>query len=298
VQSQDHLAHEPKLFVDQNQQVYIRADQSAYFFVAPPENPGDLMFIPSNDKDSNPMSFDGDGTHYISSIDTQTGKTIRFRVLADGIAPVTSIEFQSGALFQYNNAHFVERGAYLKFAVKDNMSGVDQTFASINGEVFHPVEGGISIEIDGESRLKFYSVDNVGNVEAIKEIRVFASKNATVSMENIYFDLNSEKLKKESIQELDKLARLLNAYPNVQIELSAHTDARGESGYNLKLSELRAQSAVSYLVSRGVKKERITSRGYGDSKPLNDCGKGAICSEDMHRQNRRVEITISKIVGN
>jgi outer membrane protein OmpA-like peptidoglycan-associated protein len=296
--TQEQLVHEPKLHVDQNQQVFIRADQKAYFFVSPAETPGDLMFIPSEDKDSNPMSFDGDGTHYISSVDSKTGKAIRFKILADGIAPETSISFQSGALFQYNNAHFVEKGAFVKFEVKDNLSGAGQTFASINGEAYQQVMEGITIEVDGESKLKYYSVDHVGNVEVVKEIRVFASKDATVSMENIYFDLNSEKLKKESIQELDKLARLLIAYPNVHIELSAHTDARGESRYNLKLSELRAQSAVSYLISRGVKRERITSRGYGDSKPLNNCGKGVSCSEDMHRQNRRVEITISKIEGN
>jgi outer membrane protein OmpA-like peptidoglycan-associated protein len=61
--------------------------------------------------------------------------------------------------------------------------------------------------------------------------------------------------------------KLLNENPNVTIELSAHTDCRGSDQYNERLSQQRAQNVVNYLIQHGIEKERLTPKGYGESKP-------------------------------
>ncbi len=295
--SQTQGKPEPKLFVDELGQVFIQANQKAYFFVTPAEKPGELTIIPSGDEDSNPMSFDGNGTHYIAYRDAKSGKNVRYKIMADGVAPVSTIQFQSGILFHYNSTYFIEKGAVAKLAVKDNMTGAGETYISFNGEPFKLVAETFSVDTEGESILKFYSTDKVGNAEEVKEAKIVASLNASVSMENIYFDLNSDKLRTEGTQELSKLAQLLNTYTNVNIELSAHTDTRGEAKYNQDLSESRANAAALYLISKGVSKSRITAKGYGDKKPVNECLKGTSCSETKHKQNRRVEIRITRMDG-
>ena len=65
----------------------------------------------------------------------------------------------------------------------------------------------------------------------------------------------------------DELVKLLNENPNVTIELSAHTDCRGSDQYNERLSQQRAQNVVNYLIQHGIEKERLTPKGYGESKP-------------------------------
>jgi outer membrane protein OmpA-like peptidoglycan-associated protein len=80
--------------------------------------------------------------------------------------------------------------------------------------------------------------------------------------------------------------------PQLKVELSSHTDSRGSTNYNLKLSQARAKSAVRYLVSHGVEPERVNAKGSGESQPVNKCENGVRCTEQEHRQNRRTEIFI------
>ena len=77
--------------------------------------------------------------------------------------------------------------------------------------------------------------------------------------------------------------------PAIVIEMSAHTDAKGSDEYNFKLSDNRARSVMEYIISKGIDASRITSKGYGESKPV------ATNETDEGRQlNRRVEFTILK----
>jgi len=91
---------------------------------------------------------------------------------------------------------------------------------------------------------------------------------------------------------LNKLVEVLQENPSLKIELSSHSDSRGAAAYNLKLSERRAQSAVDYIVSRGIAKDRLVSKGYGATKLINRCAKGVKCSEEEHQANRRTEVTV------
>ena len=86
-------------------------------------------------------------------------------------------------------------------------------------------------------------------------------------VENIFYDFDKATLRPESQTALDELVKLLNENPNVTIELSAHTDCRGSDQYNERLSQQRAQNVVNYLIQHGIEKERLTPKGYGESRP-------------------------------
>lgn len=111
------------------------------------------------------------------------------------------------------------------------------------------------------------------------------------TLENIFYDYNKASLRPESTASLDKLAAFI-IENNVKIELSSHTDARGTDSYNMKLSQARAQSCVDYLLQKGVPKANIIAKGYGETKLLNRCKNGIVCTEEEHQANRRTEIKI------
>ncbi len=94
-----------------------------------------------------------------------------------------------------------------------------------------------------------------------------ANISAPVLIENIFYDFDKATLRPESAEALDKLVNLLNENPNVTIELSAHTDNRGSDTYNERLSQRRAESVVNYLIEHGIAADRLTPKGYGESKP-------------------------------
>ena len=111
----------------------------------------------------------------------------------------------------------------------------------------------------------------------------------TVRLKNIYFDFNKTSLKPESSAELNKVVNFLDQNPTVEIEISGHTDNKGSDEYNLTLSQGRSQAVVDYLASQGIGTNRLTAKGYGESKPVetND-------TEDGRAINRRVEFTVLK----
>ena len=80
--------------------------------------------------------------------------------------------------------------------------------------------------------------------------------------------------------------------PKVKIELSSHTDSRQGNSYNQMLSQLRAESAVKYIISQGIEPKRIKAKGYGETRLLNRCGNNVKCSEEEHQLNRRTEFKI------
>ncbi len=125
-------------------------------------------------------------------------------------------------------------------------------------------------------------------------------KGVAIKIENIYYDLNKSNIRADARVELDKLVKIMLDNPTMEIELSSHTDCRASWNYNMQLSADRAQSAVGYLISKGVKGARMLAVGYGESRPVNDClcedgqGKGLTpaCDDGMHQENRRTEFKI------
>ena len=111
-------------------------------------------------------------------------------------------------------------------------------------------------------------------------------------MENIYYDFDKWNILPESAIELDKLVKIMNDNPGWKVELGSHTDCRGSDAYNMVLSQKRSDSAVAYIVGKGISSDRITAKGYGETELVNKCDDGVPCSEAEHRQNRRTEFKI------
>jgi outer membrane protein OmpA-like peptidoglycan-associated protein len=118
-------------------------------------------------------------------------------------------------------------------------------------------------------------------------------ENKAIILYNIYYDFDDTDILPESKKVLDQVVGYLNANPDKKIELSAHTDMRGSAEYNMRLSQRRANSAVSYIISKGIDAARVTAKGYGMTRPLIKCPTEDACTEQEHRSNRRTEIYIS-----
>jgi outer membrane protein OmpA-like peptidoglycan-associated protein len=112
-----------------------------------------------------------------------------------------------------------------------------------------------------------------------------------VRLDNILYDYAKWDIRPDAALELDKLVETLLENGTVRIELSSHTDCRGKDAYNLSLSQKRAKSAVDYIVSKGIAKERVVSKGYGETKPTEAC-ECTKCNEDQHQRNRRTEFKV------
>jgi len=108
----------------------------------------------------------------------------------------------------------------------------------------------------------------------------------------IHYDLSKWEIRADAAIELDKVLQYLQNNKSRTIELASHTDARGLKKFNQVLSQKRARSAVDYLVSKGIKPDRITAIGYGETKLKNTCSDGIKCTEEEHQENRRTEIKI------
>lgn len=125
--------------------------------------------------------------------------------------------------------------------------------------------------------------------EVVKDVQLKnVQVGAVIVLRNIFFDYNKSTLRPESQVELDRLIKLLNDVPTMKIEISGHTDKRGDDASNQKLSQNRAQSVVDYLTSKGgIAPSRLTAVGYGETKLITQGN-----TEEDHQQNRRTEFKI------
>jgi outer membrane protein OmpA-like peptidoglycan-associated protein len=113
--------------------------------------------------------------------------------------------------------------------------------------------------------------------------------NASIVLNNIFFDVNRYDLKPESQIELEEVIRLLKENPGISIQINGHTDSVGNATDNLLLSENRAKSVVNYLKSKGIDGKRLFFKGYGDTQPISSNG-----TEEGRAKNRRTELKIIK----
>jgi len=111
-----------------------------------------------------------------------------------------------------------------------------------------------------------------------------------VNLEPIFFEFDKSNITSQAAFELDKLVQIMNKYPDIAIEVAAHTDSRGSEAYNEQLSDRRAKTTVQYVISKGIDESRISGEGKGESEPKVDCG--ANCTKEQHQMNRRSEFTI------
>ncbi|OIQ16672.1 OmpA family protein [Lacinutrix sp. MedPE-SW] len=143
------------------------------------------------------------------------------------------------------------------------------------GKVQHDIELVLESYADAEERIK---ENEKGDVQ--------------ITLDRIYFDFDKSNIRPDAAKTLDVLVELMHKYKDMEVEVSAHTDARGNDQYNLNLSKRRAASTLEYLVSKGIERNRLKSIGYGEMQPLNNCDKEGICTDEEYDINRRCEFKI------
>ncbi|WP_116788841.1 OmpA family protein [Flavobacterium psychrotrophum] len=116
-------------------------------------------------------------------------------------------------------------------------------------------------------------------------------KPTEIVLNEIFFEYDKSNITKEAAFELDKAVAAMKNNPALVVLVKSHTDSRGSDQYNMSLSNRRAKSTVQYIISKGIAKERISGKGYGESEPKVKC---TACTQEEHAQNRRSEFLIVK----
>jgi outer membrane protein OmpA-like peptidoglycan-associated protein/tetratricopeptide (TPR) repeat protein len=116
-----------------------------------------------------------------------------------------------------------------------------------------------------------------------------------IVLKDIYYDFDKWNIRPDAEPDLNHLVHVMTDNPLIRVELSSHTDSRGSDKYNANLSQKRAQSAVDFIISKGISKDRIVAKGYGESRLVNGCNNKAKCTEEEHQANRRTEFKVISI---
>ena len=132
--------------------------------------------------------------------------------------------------------------------------------------------------------------------DIVKDLQLVKKPKDPIHIPNIRYEFDKTGMAEGSKIVLDTTVyRLMEANPELIVEIQAHTDSKGSESYNLKLSQKRAESVVAYLISKGITAERLRAVGYGESQPIapNDHPDGSDNPEGRAK-NRRTDF---KIVG-
>lgn len=111
-------------------------------------------------------------------------------------------------------------------------------------------------------------------------------------IKEIYFDLDQFNIRQDAAIELAKILEVLLEYPTMKIAINSHTDSRQTPAYNITLSDNRAKSTRKWLIKQGISADRLTAKGYGETKLVNNCSDGVDCTEEQHQANRRSEFIV------
>jgi len=190
----------------------------------------------------------------------------------------------------------------------ENNNAVDSIKVDTNGRYKFHIKPFKTYKIEGFKPLYIpkavdFDTDDSGKIELNIELELESYDDAEdivyekdgyvyIQLENIYFELDKWNIEPQAASTLNVLIDLMKKYPRMEVQLGAHTDTRSSYEYNLKLSDNRANSALEYIISKGINQSRLTAIGYGETQLLVDCGDN--CSEEEHSINRRCEFIITK----
>lgn len=139
----------------------------------------------------------------------------------------------------------------------------------------------------------------IRKAKKVKAVTVGTDLAKTFGIKIIYFDLDKANIRPDAALELEKILDVLEQNPQMKIDVRSHTDCRQTAAYNFKLSDKRAKATIAWLVSKGIAKDRLTGKGYGESQLVNDCGcepsNNSNCTEEQHQLNRRSEFIIQAL---
>lgn len=246
-----------------------------------------------DDQGSLIVAADGKTAYYASDgADAFGGLDIYSFQLRDDVRPLKTT-WVKGKVYDKKTSEGLPSAVELTDIKTGNLISKIQTDEEGNYLVTLPVGKDYAFNVNRRGYL-FYS-DNF-SLSKNNQDSVFAlniplqpiEKGAAIVLKNIFFETGKFELQDESRSELDKLVALLNENPNLKIQIDGHTDNVGQEKDNLLLSANRAKAVVGYLLSKQVKAERLSHKGFGSSKPVAENA-----TENGKAMNRRTEVSIT-----
>jgi len=199
-------------------------------------------------------------------------------------------ENQEDIILPYANLDVFDENE--KFVLKTDENGIVYIPANCNEKyVFKAYKSGFLAD-HALTNTSCNSYNDTVSVQLVLD-KIYVGK--TFAIKNIFYDFDKWNIRKDAEIELENVVRVLTDNPQISIELGSHTDSRGTFKYNETLSQKRAESAVAYIISRGISAARITAKGYGEYQLVNHCKDGVQCSDEEHQMNRRTEFKITSI---
>ena len=212
-------------------------------------------------------------------------------VLSDEFKP-QPITYLKGKIIDAETKSPLTASFQLSDLEKDNVISQMQSKPG-NGEFLITVPKSIDFALHAEKEGYMFYSRNIyrDNVNLSKDgfliIELEKVKPGTFILENIFFERSKSSLKTSSLFELNKVLKLMQINPDLKIEISGHTDSDGDDNLNLELSINRAKSVVNWLIENNIYKDRLSFKGYGETKPVEENN-----SITNKAKNRRTELTI------
>ncbi len=190
----------------------------------------------------------------------------------------------------------------VKIILRNECNGrVKQTITSPTGRFRFEITEGCDYALVASKALYGTNTNAIGRIPKAAKPKLVSTDiimmkaGDLVTLDNIHYDTGKWEVRPDAARALDKMVATMRKYPSLRIEIGSHTDSQGDTNLNQYLSERRAKAALNYLASRGITRNRLSAKGYGESKLLNDCKDGVLCTEEEHERNRRTEFIVLSI---
>jgi outer membrane protein OmpA-like peptidoglycan-associated protein/tetratricopeptide (TPR) repeat protein len=236
----------------------------------------------------------GQKAYFSSKRNNSAGKDIFFFNLDESLRP-TPVSYLKGKVTDKETGKLLKADYELINLSTNKVTAKNTTDDSGNFLVCLPSGNNYGINISKPGYL-FYSENfmfegqHTAMEPLIKRIALSQAKvGEKITLTNVFYEIDSWELRKESMTELNNLANLLADNKRLIVEIGGFTDSTGTDEHNMILSEKRALSVVNYLINKGISSERLKYRGYGNSLPIGD----NVTSEGR-RLNRRTE---ARVIG-
>lgn len=206
---------------------------------------------------------------------------------------VNMVEAQTGAPFLALNTD--ESGSFLKYLEGVKLNDVLSYKITLERSGYIPKSVTFTKKVTRPGQIDLMSELDI----ALEPFEVGKDIGKLLKINPIYFDLSKWNIRPDAAAELDKIVKVMEENPTMEIELGSHTDCRSSAKFNQDLSEKRAKSSTEYIVAKGINASRIVFKGYGESRLINKCAcegsKKSKCPETEHAKNRRTEFVITKL---
>ncbi len=173
--------------------------------------------------------------------------------------------------------------------VFDSKYNFDDYIISANGEGYEKREVSFSAENKKDTTRVEVQLKKI-----LKRAPVGTDLAKFLNLNPVYFDLDKSVIRPDAAKTFDAVISYLNVFQDIKIQIQSHTDVKASSAYNMQLSTKRAKSTLNYLIDKGIHPDRLTSKGFGETKLVNDCVTLAKCTDERHEENRRSEFIVLK----